>query len=63
MKYFNDTVAVGDTVTEIITYLDSDGTAVLTAEREEVSSGLGELTGVRVLSEEEFEQENTEFGS
>lgn len=63
VKYFNDTVAVGDTVTEIITYLDSDGTAVLTAEREEVSSGLGELTGVRVLSEEEFEQDNTEFGS
>lgn len=59
VKYFDDTVAVDDTITEIIAYLDSDGTVALTAEREGSDSGLGELTGVRVISEEEYITLNT----
>ena len=31
-------------------YLNSDGNVVLTAERGETSDGIGELTGVRVVS-------------
>ena len=63
MKYFDDTVAVDDTITEIITYLDSDGTVALTAEREKSDSGLGELTGIRVVLEEEYITVNTGFVS
>ena len=63
VKYFDDTVAVDDTITEIITYLDSDGTVALTAEREKSDSGLGELTGIRVVPEEEYITVNTGFVS
>ena len=63
VKYFDDTVAVDDTITEIITYLDSDGTVALTAEREKSDSGLGELTGIRVVLEEEYITVNTGFVS
>lgn len=52
-------VAVDDTITEIIAYLDSDGTVALTAEREGSDSGLGELTGIRVVPEEEYITVNT----
>ena len=63
VKYFDDTVAVDDTITEIIAYLDSDGTVALTAEREGSDSGLGELTGIRVVPEEEYITVNTGFVS
>ena len=63
VKYFDDTVAVDDTITEIIAYFDSDGTVALTAEREGSDSGLGELTGIRVVPEEEYITVNTGFVS
>ena len=63
VKYFDDTVTVDDSITEIITYLDSDGTVALTAEREKSDSGLGELTGIRVVPEEEYITVNTGFVS
>ena len=44
-------------------YLDSDGTVALTAEREGSDSGLGELTGIRVVPEEEYITVNTGFVS
>ena len=43
-------------------YLNSDGTVVLTAERGETSDGIGGLTGVRVVSEEELKQKRADFG-
>lgn len=63
VKYFDDTVAVDDTITEIIAYLDSDGTVALAAEREGSDSGLGELTGLRVVPEDEYITVNTGFVS
>ena len=48
--------------TEVMWYLNSDGNVVLTAERGETSDGIGELTGVRVVSEEELEQNRADFG-
>ena len=56
-------MTVDDSITEIITYLDSDGTVALTAEREKSDSGLGELTGIRVVPEEEYITVNTGFVS
>ena len=51
-----------DNVTDFIAYLDSTGTVVLNAVREESEDGIGELTGVRVVSGEELEQTRTENG-
>lgn len=64
VQFFDDVVAEYSTAdtTEVMWYLNSDGTAVLTAERVETSDGIGELTGVRVVSEEELEQNRADFG-
>lgn len=47
VKYFSDIISVDPNTAESIVYIDADGTAVLTAEREQVSSGIGELTGIK----------------
>ena len=64
VKFFDDVVAEYSTAdtTEVMWYLNSDGNVVLTAERGETSDGIGELTGVRVVSEEELEQNRADFG-
>ena len=64
VQFFDDVVAEYSTAdtTEVMCYLNSDGTVVLTAERGETSDGIGELTGVRVVSEEELEQNRADFG-
>ena len=64
MQFFDDVVAEYSTAdtTEVMWYLNSDGNVVLTAERGETSNGIGELTGVRVVSEEELEQNRADFG-
>ena len=64
MQFFDDVVdeySTADT-TEVMWYLNSDGNVVLTAERGDTSDGIGELTGVRVVSEEELEQNRADFG-
>lgn len=64
VQFFDDVVAEYSTAdtTEVMWYLNSDGNVVLTAERGETSNGIGELTGVRVVSEEELEQNRADFG-
>ena len=64
VQFFDDVVAEYSTAdtTEVMWYLNSDGNVVLTAERGETSDGIGELTGVRVVSEEEIEQNRADFG-
>lgn len=64
VQFFDDVVAEYSTAdtTEVMWYLNSDGNVVLTAERGETSDGIGELTGVRVVSEEELEQNKADFG-
>ena len=64
VQFFDDVVAEYSTAdtTEVMWYLNSDGTVVLTAERGETSDGIGELTGVRVVSEEELGQNRADFG-
>ena len=64
VQFFDDVVAEYSTAdtTEVMWYLNSDGNVVLTAERGETSDGIGELTGVRVVSEEELEQNRADFG-
>lgn len=64
VKFFDDVVAEYSTadITEVMWYHNSDGNVVLTAERGETSDGIGELTGLRVVSEEEFEQNRADFG-
>ena len=64
VKFFDDVVAEYSTAdtTEVMWYLNSDGNVVLTAERGDTSDGIGELTGVRVVSEEELEQNRADFG-
>ena len=64
VQFFDDVVAEYSTAdtTEVMWYLNSDGNIVLTAERGETSDGIGELTGVRVVSEEELEQNRADFG-
>ena len=58
VRFFDDVVSSETTedggITEFMSYLDSDGTVVLTAEREQVSDGIGGLTGVRVVPDEEL---------
>lgn len=64
VQFFDDVVdeySTADT-TEVMWYLNSDGNVVLTAERGDTSDGIGELTGVRVVSEEELEQNRADFG-
>ena len=64
VQFFDDVVdeySTADT-TEVMWYLNSDGTVVLTAERGETSDGIGGLTGVRVVSEEELKQKRADFG-
>jgi len=64
VQFFDDVVAEYSTAdtTEVMWYLNSDGNVVLTAERGDTSDGIGELTGVRVVSEEELEQNRADFG-
>ena len=64
MQFFDDVGAEYSTAdtTEVMWYLNSDGNVVLAAERGETSDGIGELTGVRVVSEEELEQNRADFG-
>ena len=64
VQFFDDVVAEYSTAdtTEVMWYLNSDGNVVLTAERGETSDGIGELTGVRVVSEEELGQNRADFG-
>lgn len=64
VQFFDDVVDANSTAdtTEVMWYLNSDGSVVLTAERREASDGIGELTGVRVVSEEELEQNRADFG-
>ena len=64
VQFFDDVVAEYSTAdtTEVMWYLNSDGTVVLTAERGETSDGICELTGVRVVSEEELGQNRADFG-
>lgn len=64
VQFFDDVVAEYSTAvtTEVMWYLNSDGTVVLTAERGETSDGIGGLTGVRVVSEEELKQKRADFG-
>ena len=60
VQFFDDVVdeySTADT-TEVMWYLNSDGNA----ERGDTSDGIGELTGVRVVSEEELEQNRADFG-
>ncbi len=58
VRFFDDVVDSYSTdeggTTEVMWYIDHKGTVVLSAVRTEVSDGIGELTGVRVVPDEEL---------
>lgn len=58
VRFFDDVVDSYSTdeggTTEVMWYIDHKGTVALSAVRTEVSDGIGELTGVRVVPDEEL---------